>query len=73
MHRDLKPANILIKVQKFKDELIEVVKITDFGVSTKLENGESTIFKTIEGTLSYLAPELKIDYHKLKLKNTTNF
>ena len=51
--------------EKYLDEKIEIVKLTDFGISIKLENENSTIKVNLEGTLSYLAPE----YNKNSNKN----
>eukprot|EP01124_Arcella_intermedia_P017067 TRINITY_DN2374_c0_g1_i1.p1 TRINITY_DN2374_c0_g1~~TRINITY_DN2374_c0_g1_i1.p1 ORF type:complete len:688 (-),score=120.07 TRINITY_DN2374_c0_g1_i1:71-1879(-) len=48
MHRDLKLDNIFLKNMS--------VKIGDFGLSVKLENGEKK--KTVCGTPNYIAPEV---------------
>eukprot|EP00455_Lapot_gusevi_P017460 TRINITY_DN19325_c0_g1_i3.p1 TRINITY_DN19325_c0_g1~~TRINITY_DN19325_c0_g1_i3.p1 ORF type:complete len:270 (-),score=-5.93 TRINITY_DN19325_c0_g1_i3:130-939(-) len=48
-HRDLKPENIL-----FRDG---VAKISDFGSAAR-DRGEFAPFKTMKGTLSYMAPEV---------------
>jgi serine/threonine-protein kinase ULK/ATG1 len=50
MHRDLKPANILIKDGK--------LKISDFGFARNLDQGESTILKSIVGTPLYMSPQI---------------
>ena len=50
MHRDLKPANILIQAGK--------LKIGDFGFARNLENGESTVLKSIVGTPLYMSPQI---------------
>ncbi len=58
VHRDLKPANILLK--KVGRGLPQA-KISDFGLSRKLENGYSKRKKeelSPGGTPAYLAPEL---------------
>jgi serine/threonine-protein kinase len=50
VHRDLKPENILLR----KDG---VVKITDFGIATYLENDSFTDINTTLGTVGYMSPE----------------
>jgi formylglycine-generating enzyme required for sulfatase activity len=57
IHRDLKPQNILIVKRK---EGTFVPKITDFGISKKLEINKSSVFNNSlagAGTLSYSSPE----------------
>ncbi len=49
-HRDLKPANILIKDG--------VCKISDFGFAKNLEDGESTVMRSIVGTPLYMSPQI---------------
>ncbi|XP_078493643.1 uncharacterized protein LOC144749266 [Ciona intestinalis] len=49
LHRDLKPANVLLKGGD--------VKLTDFGVSKKLDVREY-LTKTLAGTILYVAPEI---------------
>ena len=56
IHRDLKPQNIL--VDRYKDKL--TIKITDFGISKHLANGENSFVSNSivgAGTLSYASPE----------------
>ncbi|MDR1600981.1 MAG: protein kinase [Tannerella sp.] len=56
IHRDLKPQNILIS-QRGDDY---IPKITDFGISKKLDIDKSTVFNnslTGAGTLAYSSPE----------------
>jgi len=48
LHRDLKPANLLVSSDK-------TIKLSDFGISRELENGESA--KTEVGTALYISPE----------------
>ena len=50
MHRDLKPANILISNGK--------LKISDFGFARNLDNGDSTVLKSIVGTPLYMSPQI---------------
>lgn len=51
IHRDLKPENILI------DKNTNSIKISDFGLSTILNNKDEMI-KNACGTPNYLAPEI---------------
>jgi len=56
IHRDLKPQNILIA--KRNDEYIP--KITDFGISKKLDFNKSSVFTNSlagAGTMAYASPE----------------
>jgi serine/threonine protein kinase len=56
IHRDLKPQNILIA--KRNDEYIP--KITDFGISKKLDINKSSVFTNSlagAGTMAYASPE----------------
>lgn len=59
-HRDIKPDNILVKA---RDPLI--VKLSDFGLSKRIENAEEDL-KTFCGTLLYCAPEIYPDYADYK-------
>ncbi|KAF7087353.1 hypothetical protein CFC21_090551 [Triticum aestivum] len=61
-HLDLKPENIMLDVDM-------EAKITDFGLSRFLDQGQSKIFtQHICGTLRYIAPEV-IDKRELSLKS----
>lgn len=53
IHKDIKPSNIII------NPTTNIVKITDFGISTQLlrEEQELSNPNLIEGTLGYIAPE----------------
>ena len=51
MHRDLKPENIMLSMESKGH-----IKIVDFGMAKKFENGEKTM--TVCGTPVYLAPEV---------------
>ena len=53
VHRDIKPHNILI------NPITEVVKITDFGISTVLTHENDEVYNPdfIAGTLAYMSPE----------------
>eukprot|EP00727_Mastigamoeba_balamuthi_P013206 m51a1_g8508 putative serine threonine-protein kinase chk2 (519) ;mRNA; f:72779-74638 len=50
-HRDIKPENLLLQ-----DKQYNFVKLSDFGLSKEISDGELT--KTICGTPQYLAPEV---------------
>lgn len=58
VYRDLKPENILLDSEGH-------VKLTDFGLSRQLEDGD--LAKTFCGTPQYLAPELilRVGYNKM--------
>jgi len=58
-HRDIKPDNILIHTyDPFQ------VKLTDFGLSKMIDNGETTFLRTFCGTLLYCAPEVYSEYRE---------
>jgi len=50
IYRDLKPENILLDVEGY-------IKLADFGVSKKLEEGK-TLTQTVVGTPEYVPPEI---------------
>ncbi|MEN3028732.1 MAG: protein kinase [Aquificaceae bacterium] len=52
IHRDLKPSNVLVR-----DEHPLDLVLTDFGISSLLEEDVSKIFSTVKGTYAYFAPE----------------
>ncbi|KAF2476874.1 kinase-like protein [Lindgomyces ingoldianus] len=54
-HRDLKPANILVK-SKPPDNEKWWVKIGDFGISKRAEDGNGP--STVKGTFGFMAPEV---------------
>ena len=57
-HRDIKPANILV-VRKRPDHPYWHVKLGDFGISKKVDEGSNTSLRTERrGTRSYSAPEV---------------
>lgn len=53
IHKDLKPANIIV------NPLTMVVKITDFGISTRFSQtkAQTSSPRRLEGTLAYMSPE----------------
>ena len=54
IHRDLKPANILLDKDKENGQF--VLKLTDFGISKKVDHTQET--DTICGSPAYKAPEI---------------
>uniref|UniRef100_A0A0R3RXF8 Protein kinase domain-containing protein n=1 Tax=Elaeophora elaphi TaxID=1147741 RepID=A0A0R3RXF8_9BILA len=56
VHRDIKPQNILIKYGE--QNLIEIAKISDFGISRMLNDEDYKSLSTVAGTLYYMAPEV---------------
>lgn len=56
IHRDLKPKNILISKKG------DIVKITDLGLSRKL-NIVSPIYSKRVGSLNYMAPEILLNFN----------
>ncbi|MCB1143029.1 MAG: AAA family ATPase [Leptospiraceae bacterium] len=67
IHKDIKPHNLIVRE---KNGRIEDIKITDFGISSILNDQLSEIYNpiNIEGTLPYISPEqtgrmnLPVDY-----------
>lgn len=64
IHRDLKPENIL-----FDDQAGGIPKVTDFGLASFLEGDNQVRYNVTEthvsmGTLSYMAPEQRVDARK---------
>jgi predicted ATPase/serine phosphatase RsbU (regulator of sigma subunit)/tRNA A-37 threonylcarbamoyl transferase component Bud32 len=53
IHKDLKPANIIV------NPLTMMVKITDFGISTRFSQTkpQTSNLRRLEGTLAYMSPE----------------
>ena len=60
IHRDLKPGNVLRFESDYGDY---VLKISDFGISKKLE-GTIHAGTTNAGTTRYMAPEVAISQEK---------
>jgi len=54
IHRDLKPGNVLVALDE--QDLVKLVKITDFDVSRELTVGQEAM--TLAGTPQYAAPEV---------------
>jgi eukaryotic-like serine/threonine-protein kinase len=50
VHRDIKPQNILITTR-------EVVKLTDFGIASKMGDPRQTAVGTTLGSIFYMSPE----------------
>ena len=64
LHRDIKPANVLIDVQDDAanggadtDELLDAIRLTDFGLARLGEDGGHTKTGAILGTPLYMSPE----------------
>jgi serine/threonine protein kinase len=51
IHRDIKGGNILV------DEM-GVVKLADFGASSRMQSGKTVDMTTIKGTPFFMAPEV---------------
>ena len=58
LHRDIKPANFLCFHPRDRDAGSIMLKLSDLGLSTKLQPGASHhSTKHIVGTMQYMAPE----------------
>lgn len=72
LHRDLKPANVLVMTTSFNAKLRErsaagvTVKLTDFGLSKKLEShsNKKATTNSFVGTPSHMAPEMYMKNRK---------
>jgi len=58
IHRDLKPENLLLKRKPRTPQHVCDVKIIDFGLSKRLEEGHIATRSFSGGTRGYLAPEM---------------
>lgn len=54
VHRDIKPSNLLVF---FVGDQEKVVKVADFGISTKRVGSQAPAWAPVMGTPEYLAPE----------------
>eukprot|EP00960_Hanusia_phi_P035661 751852-Hanusia_phi.AAC.2 len=57
-HRDLKPENVLFLSSLPGSPGYDIIKITDFGLSTDKADGYMDVMATVCGTPDYTAPEL---------------
>jgi len=53
IHNDIKPENIMFK----NYQNYNIIKITDFGVSTQLGDSKGFCQGLLKGTIAYMAPE----------------
>jgi serine/threonine protein kinase len=60
VHRDLKPANILVKIEGDRNTL----KVSDFGLSKKVDGESSATATAGVGTLYWMAPEIVTDQER---------
>ncbi len=61
IHRDLKPHNVLLAPALDPTDEAErtfgIPKLTDFGLSKRMDHQHTTVNRTVSGTPSYMAPE----------------
>jgi serine/threonine-protein kinase len=57
VHRDIKPQNIFLSRHQLTDEVIEVAKVVDFGISKIRDHAQQTQDRTVLGTPYYMSPE----------------
>lgn len=59
VHRDLKPGNLFLAREDRGEEIVEVLKVLDFGISKirRADTVESTRVGRLLGTPQYMAPE----------------
>ena len=67
VHRDIKPENILLR--KAPDNKTVVVKLSDFGISKQLHDGQSCFSNAsnIKGTQGWIAPEILANTNEKKV------
>ena len=68
VHRDIKPENILLR--KSPDNKTVVVKLSDFGISKKLQDGQSWFSNAsnVKGTQGWIAPEILANTNEKKVR-----
>lgn len=72
VHADLKTRNILLKSSPTSPGAY-TAKVSDFGLSLKMDSQETHISEMYQGTMAYMAPEVLLHGHQSKAADMYSF